>query len=107
MEKRERGGDINRKIKINIIFLNNQYLITFDGTVLYLKYMKATNIHQELHRFIDGLDDKKAKAIYTFFENEIDVNAQRKKLIEAERTKHLNGEGEILSWDTVKEMALD
>ena len=69
--------------------------------------MKATNIRQELHRFIDGLDDKKAEAIYILFESEIDINTQRKKLIEAERTKHLSGEGEILSWDSVKEMALD
>jgi hypothetical protein len=34
--------------------------------------METTDIRTELHRFIDSLGDKKAKAIYTLFEDEIE-----------------------------------
>lgn len=36
--------------------------------------MPATNIRIKLHRFIDSLEDKKAEAIYTLFEDEIEQN---------------------------------
>ncbi len=69
--------------------------------------MEIVNIRKKLHQFIDTLEEKKAEAIYTLFENEIDIDAQRKKLIWAEREKYFRGEGNSHSWNEVKEMALD
>ena len=34
--------------------------------------MPTTNIRQKLHNFIDTIEDKKVKAIYTLFEDEIE-----------------------------------
>ncbi len=66
-----------------------------------------THIRQKLHQFIDTIEDKKAEAIYLLFENEIDTDAQRLKLINAERERYLNNEGKSFSWDEVKEMAMN
>ena len=59
--------------------------------------MDTTKLRQKLHQFIDSIEDKKAKAIYTLFEEEIDTDAQRKKLVQAERQKYLLGEGKSYS----------
>jgi hypothetical protein len=67
--------------------------------------MNAINIRQSLHQFIDRIEDKKAKAIYTLFADEIDPEMQRKNLILTERKKYLQGKGKLSSWDEVKEMA--
>lgn len=69
--------------------------------------MKATQIRQKLHVFIDSIEDKKAAAIYTLLEEEIDTDSQRKKLILSEREKFLKGQGKSFSWDDVKKMALN
>lgn len=67
--------------------------------------METTGIRQKLHQFIDTIEDKKAEAIYTLFEDEIDTNVQRRKLIQAERENYLRGEGKSYSWEEIKEMA--
>ena len=36
--------------------------------------MKAINIREKLHKFIDTIEDKKAEANYTLFEDEIEEN---------------------------------
>ena len=69
--------------------------------------MTQSLIRKKLHQFIDALEDKKAVAIYTLLENEIDIDAQRKKIIFIEREKYLNGEDKSYSWNDVKEMATD
>lgn len=69
--------------------------------------MEMTNIRQKLHQFIDTIEDKKAEAIYTLFEDEIDSDLQRRKLILAERQKYLRGEGKSYSWEEVKQMAIN
>lgn len=66
-----------------------------------------TNIRQKLHQYIDSINEKKAEAIYTLLESEIDIDLQRHKLIMAERENYLNGEGKSFSWDEVKQMALN
>ena len=68
--------------------------------------MGITNIRKKLHEFIDTIENKKAEAIYTLFENEIDTESQRKNLILQERKKYLKGEGKSYSWDKVKQMAI-
>lgn len=65
------------------------------------------DIRQKLHEFIDAIEDKRAEAIYTLFEWEIDTDVQRKKLIQAEREKYLQGEEKSCSWNEVKEMAMN
>ena len=55
--------------------------------------MGKIDIRQKLHQFIDTIEDKKAEAIYTLFKDEIDTDAQRRKLIQAEREIYLRGEG--------------
>lgn len=60
------------------------------------------NIRQKLHEFIDIIEDKRAEAIYTLFEDEIENDAQRKRLIHAEREKYLRGEGKSYSWNEVR-----
>ena len=67
--------------------------------------MNTINIRQRLHQFIDGVEDKKAKAIYTLFADDIDPELKRKDLILAERKKILKGEGKLYSWKEVKQMA--
>ena len=75
--------------------------------LLKLKIMEIANIRKKLHQLIDIIEDKKAEAIYTLFENEIDTESQRKNLIQKEREKYINGEGKSYSWDEVKQMAID
>jgi hypothetical protein len=60
-----------------------------------------------LHHFIDSIEDKKAAAIYTLFEDEISAGDQRKNLIRSERANYLNGSGKSYGWDQVKEMAIN
>ncbi|ANH80873.1 hypothetical protein A8C56_07675 [Niabella ginsenosidivorans] len=69
--------------------------------------MQTAIIRQKLHQFIDTIEDKKAEAIYTLLEQEIDTDAQRKALIQAERTKYLQGEGVSFTPEEVKAMALN
>lgn len=66
-----------------------------------------TSIRQKLHQYIDSIEDKKAEAIYTLLESEIDTDLQRKRLVMAEREKYLLGEGKSFSWDEVKQMAVN
>jgi hypothetical protein len=67
------------------------------------------DIREKLHQFIDSIEDKKAEAIYTLFENEIenDVDARRLSLVKEEREKYLKGEGKSFIWEEVKQMALN
>jgi hypothetical protein len=67
--------------------------------------MEIINIRQKLHQFIDMIEDKKAEAIYTLFEDEMNTDAKRRNLIQLEREKYLNEEGKSYSWDEVKQMA--
>jgi hypothetical protein len=68
--------------------------------------METKDIRQKLHEFIDTIEDKKAAAIYTLLEDEIDVDARRKKLIQTDRENYLRGEGNSYSWEEIKEMAI-
>lgn len=69
--------------------------------------MTTTNIRKRLHQFIDTIEDKKVAAIYTLLEDEMEPDAQRKKLIMAERERYLRGEGRSYSWEDIKAMAID
>lgn len=68
--------------------------------------IETTDIRRKLHQFIDAIEDRKAEAIYTLFEGEIDTDAQRRKLVQAERESYLRGEGKSYTWEEIKEMAV-
>jgi hypothetical protein len=67
--------------------------------------MKIVQMRQKLHQFIDNMEDKKAEAIYTLLEDEMDAGLYRKKLIQQERQAYLAGEGTSYGWEDVKQMA--
>jgi hypothetical protein len=69
--------------------------------------MEGIHIRQKLHEFIDTIEDKKAEAIYTLLIDEIDIDEERKKLVNSEREKYLRGEGKSYSRDEVKQMAMN
>jgi hypothetical protein len=67
--------------------------------------MEVVQMRQKLHQFIDSIEDKKAAAIYTLLENELDADSYRKKLVLQERQAYLAGEGTSHSWEEVMQMA--
>lgn len=67
--------------------------------------MESKKVRQKLHQFIDTIEDKKAEAIYTLFEDEMDTDKMRHKLIMSERERYLQNEGKSFTWENVKEMA--
>lgn len=69
--------------------------------------MKTTPTKQKLHQLIEALEDKKAEAIYTLLEDEVNIDDYRRKLILAERARYLSGEGNSHTWDEVKLMAVN
>jgi hypothetical protein len=69
--------------------------------------MRTATIREKLHQYIDSIADEKVRAIYILFENEMDMDAQRRKLIQAEREKYYSGQGQSYSWEEVKQMALN
>lgn len=58
--------------------------------------MTTSVIRQKLHQFIDTIEDKRAAAIYTLFEDEMDTTEQRKKLVLAEREKIFKGRRQVI-----------
>jgi hypothetical protein len=66
--------------------------------------VKTKMIREKLHQFVDTIEDKKAIAPFRFFEDEIDVDSQRKKLIFAERKRVMSGELKTYKWEEVKTM---
>ena len=69
--------------------------------------MQTTTIRQKLHLFIDSIEDKKAEAIYALFDDEIDPDALRRKLVQIERERYLRGEDKSYSWEEVRKMAIN
>lgn len=69
----------------------------------------SNDIREKLHQFIDSIKDKKAEAIYTLFEDDIenDIDAKRQNIIKEEREKYLRNEGKSYKWEEVKQMAFN
>ena len=68
--------------------------------------MSTLTIRQKLHQFIDEIEEKKAEAIYTIFENEIGKNIsleQYNKEIDEAMNEIKNGE--VYSHEEVVEMS--
>lgn len=67
--------------------------------------VKTKMIREKLHQFVDTIEDKKAIALFSFFEDEMDIDSQRKKIIFAERKRVISGEVKTYQWEEVKAMA--
>jgi hypothetical protein len=63
--------------------------------------MKATDIKQKLHQYIDTADEKKLQAIYTILEDEIEgdffYSKEEINSFYDRRKKHLTGESKSYS----------
>lgn len=69
--------------------------------------MNTVMLKARLHEYIEHADEKHLEAMYLLLGQEIDSEAQRKALIQAERAAYLRGEGKSYSPDEVKAMALN
>lgn len=69
--------------------------------------MDTAIIKERLHAYIDFADDQHLEAIYILLGLETDTDVRRKALIQAERAKYLNDEGQSFSPEEVKAMALN
>lgn len=82
------------RLKIATAFFHVQFLIFYKSRkttmhiIIYffkvnlLKmviFMKAINVRQKLHTFIDTIEDKRVEAIHTLFVNEVDTDSTKKK----------------------------
>lgn len=67
--------------------------------------METDGIKEKLHRFIDVVDDKRAQAIYMLFEDELEFNEERKRLIMEDRVEYLSGNNKTFSPEEVRQMA--
>ena len=70
--------------------------------------MQTVSYRQKLHQYIDSIDEQKAAAIYSFFEEKsFDIETKRKHLIMEDREEYLKGNNKIFSFDEVKQMAVN
>jgi hypothetical protein len=69
--------------------------------------MTTTAIRKKLITYLADADDKKVKAIYTIFENEINQGEEFKltddhiKILDDRRAKRLSGKSKTYSWQEV------
>ena len=72
--------------------------------------MNTTVIRRKLIDYLEIADEKKVKAVYTIFEDEI--NGQNSftlsetdiKILDIEREKHLSGKSESYTWEDAKKI---
>lgn len=74
--------------------------------------MEKTNIRQKLHHFIETIEDKKAEAIYTLFEDEIntvtdDWDDDFIKELKQRSKDFINGTAKTYSWEETKQAAIN
>lgn len=71
--------------------------------------MRTTQIRQQLHNYIDAVEDKKLKAIYTLLEDDITVNSllteEQKAELDKRMAEHENGIGRTYTWEETLAMA--
>jgi len=71
--------------------------------------MSNAQIRQQLHDYIDSVEDKKLKAIYTLLEDnllpEYSLTSAQKKELDRRYADHQNGIGRTYSWDETVAMA--
>lgn len=65
--------------------------------------MRTTEIKQQLHNYIDTVEDKKLKAIYTLLEADMQDRSQlsdaQKIELDKRMAEHENGIGRTFTWE--------
>ncbi len=72
--------------------------------------MTATAIRKKLINYFENADDKKIKAVYTIFEDQINepsdfsLTSEQLDILNKERKNHLKGNTKSYSWKQAKEI---
>lgn len=74
--------------------------------------MSTSELREKLINYLADASDRKVKALYTLLEEDINdataftLSKEQKEILDREREKYLNGEGESYSWEEAKKMIL-
>ena len=72
--------------------------------------MTISAIRKKLKTYVDGVDDKKVKALYTLLQDEIEdsdgfsLSEEHLRILDKEHALHLNGQTKSYSWEDAKEI---
>ncbi len=75
--------------------------------------MTTTIIRKKLISYLEKADEKKVKAVYTIFEDEINeetsftLSGEHIKILNKERQKHLSGKSKSYTWEDAKKIIRD
>ena len=72
--------------------------------------MTTTLIRKKLISYLENADEKKVKAVYTIFEDEINqensftLSEEQLKILDSEKEKHLSGKSKSYTWEDAKKI---
>lgn len=72
--------------------------------------MTTTLIRKKLISYLENADEKKVKAVYTIFEDEINeenlfkLSEEHIKILDSEKQKHLSGKSKSYTWEDAKKI---
>lgn len=72
--------------------------------------MTTTLIRKKLINYLENADEKKVKAVYTIFEDEINeensfkLSEEQIKVLDNERLKHISGKSKSYTWEEAKKI---
>lgn len=72
--------------------------------------MTISAIRKKLKTYVDGVDDKKLKALYTLLQDEIEdsdgfsLSEEHLRILDKEHALHLSGQTKSYSWEDAKEI---
>jgi hypothetical protein len=72
--------------------------------------MTISAIRKKLKTYVDGVDDKKVKALYTLLQDDIEdsdgfsLSEEHLRILDNEHALHLSGETKSYSWEDAKEI---
>ncbi len=72
--------------------------------------MTISAIRKKLKTYVDGVDDKKVKALYTLLQDEIEhsdgfsLSEEHLRILDKEHALHLSGQTKSYSWEDAKEI---
>ena len=72
--------------------------------------MTVTTIRKKVINYVADMDEKKLKAVYSIFEDEIEkqqsfvLSKEHVEILNNEREKHLSGQSKSYSWQEAKKI---
>lgn len=69
--------------------------------------MDSMIVRNELHKFIDQMDEQQLNAIYSLIASNNNPQDQRRMLIMEERERYLHGEGASFSPEEIRQLAMN